>query len=183
MHTYDNMWILYFSYFTELIRTCWILQYTRYCYIIILLYTSTDENVGFVIPVAGKQGVFVIGLGTTLAKLQWNLNEKTHQVIRLTTVDNDKPGNRWNDAKADINGYLWAGNSSYYTTRAKLQDTRIIEFRSIPIYLNRIESLYLAWVPMRRLPDYCQSLKRSDLILCGVCRDWKHILPIRFRFD
>lgn len=69
---------------------------------------------GFVIPVAGKQGVFVIGLGTTLTKLQWNLNEKSHQVTRLITVDADKPGNRWNDGKADINGYLWAGKCTYF---------------------------------------------------------------------
>lgn len=61
------------------------------------------------IPVAGKQGRFVIGLGTTLASLRWNLNEKTHKVVNLTTVDGDKPGNRWNDAKADVNGFLWAG--------------------------------------------------------------------------
>lgn len=63
----------------------------------------------FVIPVAGQQGLFVIGLGTTLASLRWNLNENTHKVVGLATVDVDKPGNRWNDAKADSNGYLWAG--------------------------------------------------------------------------
>lgn len=68
-----------------------------------------DEDVSFVIPVAGQQGLFVIGLGTTLASLRWNLNENTHKVVGLATVDHNKSGNRWNDAKADINGYLWAG--------------------------------------------------------------------------
>lgn len=68
-----------------------------------------DEDVSFVIPVAGQQGLFVIGLGTTLASLRWNLNEHTKRVVGLATVDNNKPGNRWNDAKADSNGYLWAG--------------------------------------------------------------------------
>jgi len=72
-------------------------------------FTVTDDNVGFVIPIAGEQGLFVIGLGTTLSSLRWNLNETTSKVVRLTTVDKDKPDNRWNDAKADNNGYLWAG--------------------------------------------------------------------------
>lgn len=67
------------------------------------------EDVSFVIPVAGQQGLFVIGLGTTLSSLRWNLNEKTFKVVGLATVDRNKSGNRWNDAKADINGYLWAG--------------------------------------------------------------------------
>lgn len=68
-----------------------------------------DEDVSFVIPVAGQQGLFAIGLGTTLSSLRWNLNEKTFKVVGLATVDHNKAGNRWNDAKADINGYLWAG--------------------------------------------------------------------------
>lgn len=68
-----------------------------------------DENVGFVIPVAGKQGLFAIGLGTTLSALRWNINEKIGHVVKLSQIDVDKPGNRWNDAKADQNGHLWAG--------------------------------------------------------------------------
>jgi len=62
-----------------------------------------------VIPVAGQQGLFVIGLGTTLASLRWNLLENTHKVVALAIVDQEQIGNRWNDAKADVNGYLWAG--------------------------------------------------------------------------
>lgn len=68
-----------------------------------------DEEVSFVIPVAGQQGLFVIGLGTTLASLRWNLHENIYKVVELAIVDHDKVGNRWNDAKADVNGYLWAG--------------------------------------------------------------------------
>jgi len=81
-----------------------LLKYISYFNRIIL-----DADVSFVIPVHGQQGLFVIGLGTTLASLRWNLNENTNRVVKLTTVDNNKPGNRWNDAKADTNGYLWAG--------------------------------------------------------------------------
>lgn len=74
-------------------------------------FVSSDDDVSFVIPVAGQQGLFVIGLGTTLASLRWNLGESGDKkvVVGLATVDQNKAGNRWNDAKADINGYLWAG--------------------------------------------------------------------------
>lgn len=78
--------------------------------------TCADSDVGFVIPVAGKQGRFVVGLGTSLASLRWNLYEKTNKVVKLVNVDTDKPGNRWNDAKADVNGFLWAGE--FWTRRA-----------------------------------------------------------------
>ncbi|VVC39657.1 Hypothetical protein CINCED_3A001824 [Cinara cedri] len=78
-----------------------------------LEHVQLDESVSFVVPVAGQQGLFVIGLGTTLASLRWNLNESTHKVVGLAAVDGDKPGNRWNDAKADNNGYLWAGTMGF----------------------------------------------------------------------
>lgn len=69
----------------------------------------TDGDVGFVIPVVGYRDLFVVGLNTTLSSLRWKLDKKTYKVTGLTTVDEDKPGNRWNDAKADVNGNLWAG--------------------------------------------------------------------------
>ncbi|XP_050428358.1 regucalcin-like isoform X2 [Adelges cooleyi] len=78
-----------------------------------LEHVQLDETVSFVIPVAGQQGLFVIGLGTTLAALRWNLNENTFRVVELTVVDADKAGNRWNDAKADASGYLWAGTMGF----------------------------------------------------------------------
>lgn len=73
------------------------------------VYTGLDGEIGFVIPVADRQGLFIIGLGTKLAGLRWNLNETTYNVVGLATVDTGKTGNRWNDAKADNGGHLWAG--------------------------------------------------------------------------
>lgn len=66
---------------------------------------------------AGQQGLFVIGLGTTLTSLRWNLNDSGDKkvVAALATVDQDKAGNRWNDAKADVNGYLWAGKRAQWS--------------------------------------------------------------------
>ncbi|XP_060876107.1 regucalcin-like isoform X1 [Metopolophium dirhodum] len=119
-----------------------------------LEHVQLDGDVGFVIPVRGQQGLFVIGLGTTLASLRWNLNESTNKVVKLTTVDNNKPGNRWNDAKADTNGYLWAGTMGFEDaagnippgrgTLYKLNDTSC--FKSLePVLPGVSVSNGLAW--------------------------------------
>ncbi|XP_050544860.1 regucalcin-like [Daktulosphaira vitifoliae] len=83
-------------------------------------YVQLDEDVSFVIPVAKKKHTFAIGLGRQLASLQWytdNINGsipvKVQHLTKLATVDNDKPGNRWNDAKADPKGQLWAGTMGF----------------------------------------------------------------------
>ncbi|VVC39655.1 Six-bladed beta-propeller, TolB-like,SMP-30/Gluconolactonase/LRE-like region,Senescence marker [Cinara cedri] len=78
-----------------------------------LEYVQLNGEVGFVIPVAGRQGLFVVGIGTELSGLRWNLNETTCNVIGLATVDAEKTGNRWNDAKADNDGHLWAGTMGF----------------------------------------------------------------------
>jgi sugar lactone lactonase YvrE len=42
------------------------------------------------------------------------LDEYTCNVTRvLTRVEDDKPGNRFNDGKADPRGRLWAGNYNH----------------------------------------------------------------------
>lgn len=101
----------------------------------------SDEPVSFVIPVAGQQGLFAIGLGTTLAGLRWNLNENPKKVVGLATVDHGKVGNRWNDAKADINGYLWAGKCAYKyvvnTTDNFWASTRVISVRPNDLWISK----------------------------------------------
>ncbi|XP_025205532.1 regucalcin-like isoform X1 [Melanaphis sacchari] len=119
-----------------------------------LEHVQLDEEVSFVIPVAGQQGLFVIGLGTTLASLRWNLHENIHKVVELATVDHDKAGNRWNDAKADVNGYLWAGTMGFEDTAGnippgrgtlyKLNDTRCFQNLD-PVLSNVSVSNGLAW--------------------------------------
>ena len=63
----------------------------------------TDEDVGFVIP--RKVGGFVTGLGRKLCLLDWSSGE----VTTLHEVEKKGIKNRFNDAKCDPSGRLWAG--------------------------------------------------------------------------
>ncbi|XP_050534715.1 regucalcin-like [Daktulosphaira vitifoliae] len=75
-----------------------------------LEFLQLDTDVGFIIPVAEEEDLFVIGLGTELTALKWSENcNQSYSKRRLITVDENKVDNRWNDAKADHAGFLYAG--------------------------------------------------------------------------
>ncbi|KAL0274305.1 UNVERIFIED_CONTAM: hypothetical protein PYX00_006758 [Menopon gallinae] len=62
-----------------------------------------------VIPVQFEDE-FVIGRGLDLVRVRWDgKSEKPTDVKVLTSVDGDKPQNRFNDGKVDSSGRLWAG--------------------------------------------------------------------------
>ncbi|RUS90560.1 hypothetical protein EGW08_001648 [Elysia chlorotica] len=69
---------------------------------------TLDGTVGFVIPC--ETGGYVVGLNRTLSHLDWN----TKEVTPLLEVD-DGTKNRFNDAKCDALGRLWAGTMGYET--------------------------------------------------------------------
>lgn len=77
---------------------------------IYLLLYITDVDVSFIIPVEDEEDLFVIGLGTELTALKWSENcNQNFTTKRLISVDENKLDNRWNDAKADHAGFLYAG--------------------------------------------------------------------------
>ena len=85
-----------------------------WCVVIIFILLSlptcvADDDVGFVIP--RKTGGFVIGLGRKLSLLDWDSGE-----VSQTLHEVQKKGikNRFNDAKCDPSGRLWAGNTHTY---------------------------------------------------------------------
>jgi len=59
--------------------------------------------VSFIIP-RSVDGSYVIGLGQTVSSLDWN----SGNTEVLCEVDQGK-GTRFNDAKCDASGRLWAG--------------------------------------------------------------------------
>ncbi len=69
------------------------------------------DLVTFVIPlVKSEPNQFLIGLGRQVANLTWNHQvSNVHTLLRVCTVDDDRPDNRLNDAKVDREGRLWAG--------------------------------------------------------------------------
>ncbi|XP_039297158.1 regucalcin isoform X2 [Nilaparvata lugens] len=71
---------------------------------------TLNDSVSFVIPIRGRVNQFIIGLGRSLAVLHWDGFSPTFQVFVKESVDNDRPNNRFNDAKADPWGRLWTGN-------------------------------------------------------------------------
>ncbi|XP_046742787.1 regucalcin-like [Diprion similis] len=67
--------------------------------------------VGFVIPVETSSNQFIAGSGTDLLFVKWDseTNSYNPQTELLCTVDRDRNGTRFNDAKCDSHGRLWAG--------------------------------------------------------------------------
>ncbi|XP_063230871.1 regucalcin-like [Bacillus rossius redtenbacheri] len=67
--------------------------------------------VSLVIPVKNSSDQFVATRGLDLVVFSWDGRNGTGPVsLRvLASVDADKPGNRFNDGKADTSGRIWAG--------------------------------------------------------------------------
>lgn len=108
------------SIFESLVRNILLTQFLRHTEPDINGPTTADPHsftisilgatVGAVIPIQGTKTKFLIGAGTSLAVLTWNGRNVTSPFIQiLTIVDRDKPGNRFNDGKADAVGRLWIG--------------------------------------------------------------------------
>lgn len=63
-----------------------------------------------VIPVQFEDEFFIIGRGLDLVRVRWDgKSQKPTDVKVLSSVDEDKPQNRFNDGKVDSSGRLWAG--------------------------------------------------------------------------
>lgn len=88
-----------------------------------LISTKTKTNssfseggpLGFAIPVEGTKDHFLVGVGRKLMVVAWDgISEKTNLVEVLVEVENEDgyTGNRFNDAKADPKGRLWAGRKN-----------------------------------------------------------------------
>ncbi|KAL7633391.1 UNVERIFIED_CONTAM: hypothetical protein RMT77_016262 [Armadillidium vulgare] len=142
------------------------------------------KSVSFVVPVEGEKDVYAAGVGTTLSLVHWpegGSDYQTRKPYRLLTVDKHVADTRFNDAKCDPKGRLWAGTTdnaygtaieenkgSLYRVFSNLESTRMLEEVSI--------SNGLAWSIDQRNMYYIDSSTRKievfdyDIDTGRICR-------------
>lgn len=78
----------------------------------IFVLMFSDGMPTFIIPVDGKKNHFVVGLGRKVLEIEWDGTQDAAKVLRtIVEVDFEDPHNRFNDAKADPRGRLFAGEN------------------------------------------------------------------------
>ncbi|XP_063987759.1 uncharacterized protein LOC135167952 [Diachasmimorpha longicaudata] len=67
--------------------------------------------VGVAVPLVDKENTFIAGSGRDLVEFQWDPSSSNSEpeIKVLSSVEADKPNNRFNDGKVDPAGRFWAG--------------------------------------------------------------------------
>jgi gluconolactonase len=131
----------------------------------ILTHVNIGVDVGFVIPFEDSKDKFIIGPANKLAVLTWNGTSANSTYLRiLEEVETDLPGNRFNDAKADASGRVWAGTmgpekpiGTTIPNRGALYSLSETSCRSKPVQYNVTISNGIAWSADNRTMFYIDS--------------------------
>lgn len=76
-----------------------------------IFFVILGVNVSFIIPVEGQKNQFVISRGKQIALISWDGESETVTILKtLYEVDDQYPGNVFNDGKCDPSGRLWTGD-------------------------------------------------------------------------
>lgn len=76
--------------------------------------SKLDGMPTFIIPIEGKPNHFAVGLNRKVVEVEWHGRDGGAKVIRtIAEVDKENPKNRFNDAKADPKGRLFAGTMGH----------------------------------------------------------------------
>lgn len=74
------------------------------------IQTDGEPVIGFVIPVQGNPEHFILGTGTRVIRISWDgKSPNATKVDTVGEVEHDRVNTRFNDAKADPQGRLFAG--------------------------------------------------------------------------
>ncbi|CAG0882755.1 unnamed protein product [Darwinula stevensoni] len=71
------------------------------------------EGVGFIVPVDGRDGEYIVGGDKSFIWLHWDGSDGGGKVKQILDTVHENPGNRLNDGKADPFGRLFAGKSPW----------------------------------------------------------------------
>jgi gluconolactonase len=120
-----------------------------------------DDDVSFIIPRSRGDG-YVIGLGKSLAFLDWDKGT-TEKIVGVEEGTN----NRFNDAKCDPSGRLWAGTMGQETEPANPEPQMgslysLDKSRTLKKHVDKIDiSNGLAWSLDNKTMYYIDSLPRK----------------------
>lgn len=73
-----------------------------------------DGELSVAIPSQADPSHFIVGLNRSVVAIEWDGGKNLKSSNTLTTVDQNNPGNRFNDGKADKKGRLWFGNVTIF---------------------------------------------------------------------
>lgn len=124
------------------------------------VHLDDPDGVSFIIP--KSRGDYVIGLGRSLAFLDWN----TATVQKLVEVEQGTK-NRFNDAKCDASGRLWAGTMGHESEPAKpeRQMGSLYSFSKDHVLKKHVDKIDisngLAWSLDNQTMFYIDSLPRK----------------------
>lgn len=71
--------------------------------------STLADNIGFIVPIAGKLDNYVIGVGTRICEIKWIPPSATFEIVQTLTDVGNTAINRMNDGKADRKGRLYFG--------------------------------------------------------------------------
>lgn len=101
----------------------------------------------FIIPIEGRPNHYVVGLDRRVVEIEWSGDDDTAKEVKtVVEVDAHDPQNRFNDAKADPRGRLFAGKSVIYINNNL--------FRS---FIHFVRNNYKSWEDNFKSCDIPQS--------------------------
>lgn len=84
----------------------------RNCYNFLIYYLFQGGRTTFIVPLESKPNNYLVGVERNIVQLEWDgVTSNVKEVISqsLLAVEENSPGNRFNDGKCDNQGRLWAG--------------------------------------------------------------------------
>ncbi|GJQ71425.1 hypothetical protein Trydic_g11150 [Trypoxylus dichotomus] len=87
-------------------------------------FIKLNGELAVAIPSEVNSSHFIVGLNRSVVAIEWDGGNRLKSTKTLSTVDEDKPTNRFNDGKADKEGRLWFGTMGYENSKGVLDTNK-----------------------------------------------------------